>query len=424
MIDMDKIRRAAGSARYTVDPSDEELKSAQTKMDKSMDVIEEMDKLIKAAAQPVVEPKKPTDPLQKKKSAKSKKPDQAPPKSKDKDEDEDEGEGTHEHHAGRALAHLQAAQAHASAAHSAKKVEAAKEHKTVVGAAKQMSEAAAAPDAADQSMNKSMLAKALYPTSDVISWAGQFYGTPLYGTAVAAVRAGLSGDQTELQELLVAHKVAQATDLSKSIDTQGFTPEELREDLNKSIAAMVGVLREPVIATKNNLQINMTAEESYLGELEKGGACIGRQSAGIPEDGRQRLAALRGERFEKATIHQGEHDAGGSRGGDMRETVARAQQFQQTVELDGANNSGQGGLDEWFRDAWGKLSPEEQMSTNAPVGGPVVTGWKKGMGADESLHVIDDDDVYTRAVIQGGQHGEHQSAIRLAYQGDGRENPK
>ncbi len=58
----------------------------------------------------------------------------------DNGDGEDQGEeGTHDHHKDKALAHLQAAQAHATAAHSAKKVEEAKEHKNTVSDASQAS---------------------------------------------------------------------------------------------------------------------------------------------------------------------------------------------------------------------------------------------------------------------------------------------
>lgn len=62
----------------------------------------------------------------------------------DKDDGEGKEDGDHEHHRDRALAHLQAAQAHATAAHSAKKVEEVKEHSNVVGQAEQASQAAMA----------------------------------------------------------------------------------------------------------------------------------------------------------------------------------------------------------------------------------------------------------------------------------------
>jgi hypothetical protein len=69
--------------------------------------------------------------------------DGAKDKTKKKDDDDPEKqEGTREHHRAKALAHLQAAQAHAAAAASAEQVEASKEHRQTVSAARQASEAA------------------------------------------------------------------------------------------------------------------------------------------------------------------------------------------------------------------------------------------------------------------------------------------
>lgn len=407
-----------------------------------------------------------------------------PPGAKDEAEADGDGgtdEGSHGHHSARALAHLQAAQAHASAAHSARKLDEAKDHKKTVANAKQMSAAAAGaastpPGAAamEKSVTKAgdgsllthdMLRKAMYGSSDVTGWAGQFYATPMYVEALGLLKKKLKVRQEykahdkariswseqdnwsrkqrddyadkrnkdrdairakeaaleelccALEEKLLDHKIEQAKAMGKAL-----SPEFLRDDLNKSITRMVGAAREPVIRHKNNLAINMTAEDQVLEQLEKGG--LGVQAAGMPDpDGLTRLQNLR-----KATIYQGEHGVdsryGETRGADFRESVARGEKWGDMIELDDAGNHGQGGLPEWFQDAWSKLTPEEQMAANAPLGGPVGTGWKKGMGADESVTIVDDDNPYQKARITGGHPAEHQSSIRVLYQGNGRQDPK
>jgi len=466
------------------------------KTEKSLDVIEEMDNLMKAANPGSIigrtadgkevyshegDPDQPADPL-KKKQAKKASAAKKGPQEPEEEETDQEGEGSHGHHSARALAHLQAAQAHASAAHSAKKVDEAKEHKGTVNQARQMSEAAMASTGKDP-MAKSMactkdLAEAMYSShSDVTAWAGQFYGTPLYVGALQCLKASLaaakllethhanskgwqerdslSGAQrdtyeaqrekigkpikdlnqachaqkTGLEGKLLDHKItqAQAAGMSKSMGRRialSLSPVELRADLNKSISSMVlDFKKSDRVISKNNLDVNLDSEQVYLDLLEKGGE-LGGQAAGIREDGRQRLAALRGERLEKATIYAGENDAGGSRGGDLRETVARAQCRTEMIDLDTANNRGQGGLPAWFADSYNDLSPEAKILVRQGLGGPLDTGWQKGRGEGAPLQVIDDSDLYTRAVMQGGQPGEHQSALRLFAQGQGREEPK
>ena len=123
---------------------------------KSMSVLDQFDELIKAAGgkigkglpfPPAKSGSGSTLPGEEKLQKKGGKP--FPPKAQAKnakaaedDEDGDEdGAGTLDHHKGQALAHLQAAQAHATAAQSAKKVEEAKDHKNAVSAAQAASEA-------------------------------------------------------------------------------------------------------------------------------------------------------------------------------------------------------------------------------------------------------------------------------------------
>lgn len=271
------------------------------------------------------------------------------------DEGEQQGEGSHDHHAKRALSHLQAAQAHASAAHSAKKVEEAKEHKEIVSNAKDMSEQAMADHESDDD------------------------------------NGGGNGQQPQ------------------QFGGKGKEQKQVPQNIAKSIQ-------------RNNLHIDLSAEDSVLALLEQDGSAVGAQGDAHAYDGRNRLLGMRGERLSKATIYQGEHD--GPRGGDSREAIARAQVLAETVELDEAGNHGNGGLPEWYRDAWGKLSSEEKALTRQGMAGPLATGWQKGLGANETVQIIDDDSPYQRAVMRDGHRPEHQSAMRQVFQGNGREQPK
>jgi hypothetical protein len=173
---------------------------------------------------------------------------------------------------------------------------------------------------------------------------------------------------------------------------------------------------------KNNLHIDLSAEDAVLALLESGHTSIGGQHASLHINGRDRLLGMRGERMVKSggiaggTIYQGENDAQGSRGGDDRESVARAQVLDEMVELDEAGHRGNGGLAEWFRDAWDPNDPSHTVPVGA-VPGQVTTegveadGWRKS----EVVEIIDDDVPYNRAIVR--QHPqEHQSGIRDLYQ--------
>lgn len=286
----------------------------------SINLMEEMDKLMKAACPDKVigRTSEGKDVYSPKKDALEKKKKKAAPA-----EEEENEEGNHGHHRDKALAHLQAAQAHARAASSAKKMEEAKDHKEAVSAAQQASEAA-------------------------------------------------MGDKK--------------------------------------------VKKSDRVIYKNNLAVNTSSEQRYLDLLEKGTIDIGGQADGIREDGRHRLLGMRGERLKKGgvaggTIHQGEHDAQGSRGGDMRETIARAQCLTQMVEMDPAGNRGQGGLSEWFEDAW----DTEQTQVNVPLG---MAGYQKSEPLP--VQIIDDGDPCTKAQMRAHPAEGHASII-MAYQGNGRD---
>jgi hypothetical protein len=175
------------------------------------------------------------------------------------------------------------------------------------------------------------------------------------------------------------------------------------------------------VISKGGVDVHMGTDDEIVKYLE--GAEIGTVSSALVDTGgRARLAGLRGERFEKASaetdpgdvaggpVYQGEWD--GPRGGDMRETIARAKVQLETVEDDPAGNHGQGGLAEWFRDSYGG-----QAEVNAPVGmGKIVR-------KSEEFTVVDDDDPYHKALRQADTR-DGSAGMRMAYQGDGRENRK
>lgn len=298
----------------------EEAKEALSKrtvdFDKAMNWLDEFDKLEKAASGKVIgrtsdgkevyahngNKDEYPDKLQKKK---------AKPDDKEKADDEESDEGSFDHHRDRALSHLQAAQAHAAAAKSAKTVEQAKDHKQVVGEAKQASD--------------------------------------------AAVKTG-------------------------------------KKSMEKSIM-------------KNNLNINLTSEDEIIQGLEDGTFAIGGQSASLNEDGRSRLLGMRGERLVKSPIYQGEVD--GQRGSDYRETVVRAQALSDHVYIDEAGNRGQGGLADWFKDAW-----TGQPNVNVPVGA-AHKGWMK---SDKPVVIVDDSDTMQRNL----QRSSDQAGVMMAYKGEGR----
>lgn len=239
-------------------------------------------------------------------------------------EEAEDGPGSHDYHRNQALAHLQAAQAHAGAASSAKKVAEAKEHK---------------------------------------------------GTVEAAERASAATQAT-------------ATPMAKS--------------------------QQPEMFIKNNLQMNLSAEDEVL-SLLNGGSPIGRQAAAFALDGRPGLLGMRGERLQKSgTMYQGEHEAFGSRGGDMREAVARAQELEEMVQLDDPERTqGEGGLKEWFTDAYDPTSGDQVIPLDM---GPAFLA-----KSNDTITVLDDSDPVVRAGLMNHQ-ADNQAGIRMAYQGRARDN--
>jgi len=502
---------------------------ADTAAKKSLNVIDEMNKLMKAAQPGAIIGRTAdgkevyshdADPLQKKKSGgavkgadpKAAKPGAAQPGQKPAaggqakpGEEEENGEGTHEHHRDRALAHLQAAQAHAGAASSAKKVEQAKDHKEAVGGAREASEAAMADPEVKKSEGEGTRGgkiightgsgKPIYQThsGDHPSYTHSKTGKKL-GAMQGKTELGHEGKAPKLIEHGGKHHVKAAHNSDTGsvsyheydsgkhlIDPEKGTAihaqklddkyargagaggdlfqthgmyEDLPKEINDPTHGKLSIrghnsdtgtavyhqadknpgwgksMSEDRMLYKNNLSVNLDSEQAVLDHLERG-AVVGGQSAGIREDRRHSLLGMREERMDKGidftggTIHQGEYDAQGSRGGDMRETVARAQCRAEMIELDDAGNAGNGGLDEWFRDAWSSLLPDQAAASNPGAMRPKATGWQKGQNPDDQpIGVINDDDPYTRAVLKGGQAGEHQSAIRMAYQGNGRDNKR
>lgn len=228
----------------------------------------------------------------------------------DKNQEEPAQEGTHEHHRDQALAHLQAAQAHARAAHSAKKVDQAKEHNEVVGEARRATEV-----------------------------------------------------------------------------TAKMPPKEVRKSMSK-----------------NNLNIDLSAEDYILKGLEEGSFNPEGQAAGIREDGRHRLHGM--QRMEKGVIYPGEL-MGVPRGGDNRESAMRAVEDAEGEYLDFAGNRGQGGLAEWFMDAWGG-----QPNVNVPAG-LSSRGWQK---SEPPTTILDDSTPMNRQM----HRSDDQISVMMAHQGEDR----
>ena len=449
-------------------------------------------------------------------------------------------EGTMDHHRDKALAHLQAAQAHASAAHSAKKVGEAREHGQKIQDAQAASQAAvagtSAPGMAGQAPGQAPGQKgpmpqggpgkppqiaggnkngapsasgdgvpgnsdssddddkkkgkpfgksewlARYPENlrkgvddlhkslntyynrDVAGWASQFMGTPLYEDALKLLRsqmatardhdlerkemptwseldnmskdkrektralqnkvldrhrktmAQLDIDRDALEMRLIDHKITRSARERQALDKSRREQDSLR----KSGHAPAQRREKATVLAKGNMEIRIDGgdEDEMLKALEEGRTVIGAGADSIRQDGRHLLLGKRGTRLSKSgaggTIFQGEHDAQGSRGGDLREQVARAEEFVNMREDDPAGTAGNGGLESWFRDAWSPLDPTQRVPAN--MGGPKTNGWQKS--DPESVRILDDSTPYGRASVQRPQ--EHASAVRQLAQGGNR----
>jgi hypothetical protein len=403
----------------------------------------------------------------------------------------EQGAGTHEYHRDKALAHLHAAQAHAGAAASAKKVDQAQDHQNVVGAAQQATMATAGDQMAPPPVKKSMepgvekaaeagksMAKAGEGEGSrgghIIGHTGS--GKPIYAPSAAASAEYHShssststtgnrgwGNASAQERVVATHMGKHAADFTAQDHADAARAYErhatllprnkknrdleapltaaskkqvgLLNGLNrahgrKAHAANVDVIDKsermvqagPGELRKNNLTIDLGAEDELLDMLEKGQTAIGGQHASLRINERARLLGMRGERMAKSggvaggTIYQGEHDAMGSRGGDDRESVARAQVLEEMVELDEAGNKGQGGLAQWFADAWNPDDPSHTVPVGAVPGrvttdGTEANGWRKS----EQVEIIDDDLPYNRALVRA-HPAEHHSSIRETYQ--------
>jgi hypothetical protein len=188
---------------------------------------------------------------------------------------------------------------------------------------------------------------------------------------------------------------------------------------------------------KGGMIIDLGAEQDVLAYLD-GGGVAGAAFDTLPDPrGPQRMAALRGGVMVKAEgeqperyiptdcapgggvaggpIYQGENDQQGSRGGDNREAAMRLKEQLFTVEDDPAGNRGQGGLDEWWGDAYGN-SQGQAMDVNVPVG-PMSMVSK---AEEPPVQVIDDSDPYTRALFRTDPR-DGMAGLRMAYQGEGRD---
>jgi hypothetical protein len=424
--------KGASRSEKAMDPFDDLIKAAEATSAKASE----------AMGKPPAKP----DPAVGAKPAAGDKPANGEPANGD--EEGGDEQGTHEHHKDRALAHLQAAQAHATAAHSAKKVEAAKEHSQVVGAAEQASQAAAGmPEQGKgngkeepvqkgllnfkgaipgtkissfrqqwrQALEKGMYSKPVGASSRdrITAWADQFLGGDFHLEALKLLREKtmLDAHEPPYAETAAALKTRQAHEakcqklcdkmeaLQQRYLDQQIQEAEAQKKLGKSIPF-------------RSHTIDVGSEDAVLAHLDAG-AVVGGQMAALRYDGRDRLLGMRGERMQKGgvaggTIYQGEHDE--PRGGDLRETAMRAQTLAETVHLDPDGTKGQGGDPAWWKDAAAENPAEIRMRR-------LVT-----KGQNPTVKIIDDADPVTKA------HRDDVNrvglAVEMAYHGGGRETKR
>ena len=389
---------------------------------KSMSVLDQFDELIKAAGgkigkglpfPPAKSGSGSTLPGEEKLQKKGGKP--FPPKAQAKnakaaEDGEEDGAGTLDHHKGQALAHLQAAQAHATAAQSAKKVEEAKDHKNAVSAAQAASEAtlsgAGGSEVEKSGGEGSRGGKILGHTSS---------GKPIYGSANHPDHASFSGEDHKAAEAL--HRGKQRSIFESAISKYEQSPEGKRRGVTThkdALGAMTADQRDQAdhhgkqanehmfagnkSIRKGDLRIDINSEDAALELLEKG-MVIGGQAA---RGGRLQKGGISG-----GTIYQGEHDAMGSRGADHREEYARAQALSEMVTLDEDGTEGNGGLPEWFQDSYKPSSDDVRV--------PLGMGALPDVVKSDDYQVIDDSDPYTRAINRSTP--DHSSSAALFFRG-------
>jgi len=226
-----------------------------------------------------------------------------------------------------------------------------------------------------------------------------------------------------LAHLAAAQAHANAHASAKKIDETADHKDKVKQAEEASAGAI----------KKGGMTVDLGAEDEVIRFLEGGGQVGGDFSALPDPRGVQRMAALRGGIMEKAEkapqgqddpgagvaggpIFQGEWD--GPRGGDNRESAMRLREQMLTIEDDPAGNRGAGGLDEWFKDAFGNAQGIAQ-DVNVPVGPMSMVRMAKG--EDAPLTIIDDDDPYTKALYRADPR-DGGAGLRMAYQGNGRDN--
>ena len=302
---------------------------------------------------------------------------------------------------------------------------------------------------------------------DVTSWAGQFAGSPLYEQALTLLkkqletgrkhelerkamptwseidempkskrilvrkkqsevfdrhqkeRQAMDIERDQLEMKLIDHKIAQAAKMREAAMAKARHQEA--DTLRKSDPAPAAPPAQATVLRKGRMEIRVDGgdEDQILKAIEDGTTVIGAQGSTLPQDGRHLLLGRRGTRLEKSggvaggTIFQGEHDGQGSRGGDYRESYARAQEFVNIQDDDPAGNRGQGGLSQWFSDAWSPHDPTQRVPANVSE---KAGGWQK---SHDTVRVIDDSTPYGRASVVRPQ--EHASSARMLAQGGRRD---
>jgi len=307
-----------------------------------------------------------------------------------------------------------------------------------------------------------------YGGRDATSWASQFQYTPLYERALRLLKRHLETARaheveqkqlktwTELQELpksarekeneraeavrdtqhaervqmglerdalemeLIDHKILQAQQDRKVDAVRMGKADRGGTDLRKSEAAPAAAPASYMRKGRMVVRVDGGDEDAMVKAVEQGRTVLGASADSIARDGRNTLLGLRGTRLTKGepsggTIYQGEFDQQGSRGEDLRESFMRANELVNVLDDDQVDNRGNGGLADWFKDAYSPLSPEQRVPANFDA--PDVRGWQKAEAAP--VRILEDGTPYGRAVIARPQ--EHASSVRMLAQGGGRE---
>lgn len=220
-----------------------------------------------------------------------------------------------------------------------------------------------------------------------------------------------------MQHLAAAQAHAKAHGSAKQLESA----DEHTENVKAAQAATMALAppkpqqKGSTMIKKGAMLIDTSAEDTILAGLGESGLAV--HGAMLDPHGRQRMGAMgRGDpdaqvrqaHFQKGgiaggTVYQGEHDRQQSREGDSREEFTRARELAMVVEQDPAGFDGQGGLPEWWQDAG---------LVNMPVG-PMVKA------AEPPVQILDDQDPYTRAMIQTDPR-EGQMGALMAYHGQGK----